>query len=770
MNEHWIRVENLAQYFGGKFESYHPKDPRYLEYWADIKRKCIEGMWGEESGGYRFMTGNLYFYGNITKILDTDKKRKKRVKIKPLVQDLEIELGYGILEAQGFSGWMHDEKYTSNELYFDYKENGIPEDADPDLLKPDGSLKDYIPPRENIRKLHDRPMGPPLYSNEAKNFMILGSRGGGKSYFVALAVVLHALVFDGAKYYTEESIRKPATVELCVGSGDTDKSSEFISKIAACMQMFATDEDLGVFGKPGEPGYAPNIFYKDMAGSIAPGNKDNPYIHKYKKKINGRWINGFGSLSKLYHVSYSAQKKGGAEAAAGGRYLFSIIEETGLTSKVIEAYNSNIATVTTDGIQFGVQIFLGTSGNIELIQPSREMFTDPSQYDILAYEDIWEGTGKIGFFLPCYMTIRKYKDKDGNTNIKKAKEHFLRRQELAGMAKNPMKLRMEKMNYPMVPSDMWVSDKGYYLPYEEAVLRERELLNKNKYQSIGVPIRLTWNSNLDSGVQYEIDHNAHPFFDFPIRSDRDSLDGAIQMYEEPQTLYGKIPNDMYIFVHDPYVSDNIDEGGSLAGTYVFMHPKYQAYGFNGGDMVASYIGKSSKGKKGYYENLEKLLAFYGNPVRGLWYEANRGEYCRGWFTRKGKSHLLCLRPSKEKGSAAMQKAIPQYGVIVGSKEGKITMLDDTSDWLLEKSAANKDELNIERFPCIFGIRQMIKFTLERDNFDAISALILYPLALREMSHNDNMERKKRAGKNRLGILAKNKILAHKPKILEQWMD
>lgn len=39
-----------------------------------------------------------------------------------------------------------------------------------------GKVKEYIPPRKLIRKLHDGNLGYPLYWNPAQNLMIFGSR------------------------------------------------------------------------------------------------------------------------------------------------------------------------------------------------------------------------------------------------------------------------------------------------------------------------------------------------------------------------------------------------------------------------------------------------------------------------------------------------------------------------------------------------------------------------------------------------------------------
>ena len=399
----WIKIEDLSRFTIKELKQYHPDDPRHTEYWRGLKLRCIEGVWGEDFGKLRYMPGRLFFYGHFCSILDVDEDEKKQTIIKPDIRDLEWERSYMYLEAEGFSGWSDDDLYTSEHSIKKIRKNynSSKVTSNPRYFKSNGDFKEFIPPKENIRMLHDINKGRPLYYNNCSNIMELGSRGGGKSYFYSLAGAKYRITFDGAKVYNEETRRNPGRVTIVIGSGRTDKSSDFAAKIEDSMNLLAIDNKLGAWGKLGDEDYQPSPFFKDMAGSLRPNNKENPWRHSYEMNINGRWIKGFGTGSKIQHVSYSSNKKEGAEAAAGGRYTDVIIEEVGLTEKVIEAYNSNRATVTVGTNQFGVQVFLGTSGNMETIQNTRTMYTNPGDYEILSFPDYWEASGRIGFFLTC---------------------------------------------------------------------------------------------------------------------------------------------------------------------------------------------------------------------------------------------------------------------------------------------------------------------------------------------------------------------------------
>lgn len=762
LKKDYIRIENLKQ-FKLEIPYVHPDNPNYLILWREIKKKIIEGTWGNEFGQYRYCPGDLLFYANFATIFDTD-EAKNTIEIKPLIRDLEWEIFYGLLEAEGFSGYLEDDEYTSDQLLFNFDKNN-PKHIEQSwrILKKDGTFKKYISPRDNIRKLHDKPLGVALKYNQARNFSILGSRGGGKSYTISLGKVLHKIVTDGGQFYNKGKFyRKPfylpkyeikPTTECAVGSGDTDKSSEFCSKIELAMNALATKKELGVWGDPGDEDYTPIPLFKDMSGSLKPGNKKNPWQHKYTLLVKGKEIDK-GTRAKLYHVSYSDKKQTGAQAGAGGRYSLSVIEESGLTASTIDIHNSNTSAVARDGIQFGVQIDLGTSGNIKMIEQTKKKFLNPQDYNILDYSDEWEGNGrdgKIGFFLPFYMTLNQFKDENGNTNFERAFKYIDEIRTKAASSKDPSVLREEKMNRPIVPSEMWITDNGHYLPYEEALAREKELLKGNLYQDIGTPIKLRWDNNMPNRVNYSIHKDAEPFYELNFDK-KNNKEGCVMIYDFPRVVGNITPNDMYIATYDPYISDNIDAGGSVGVTLIWLHPRYWDDNMTT-PLVATYIGKNPNGLEGYHKVQELLLSYYGNPIRGLWYEKNMGRPCRDYYVKKNKAILLAPSPGQYENDGFNHKKIVQYGVTVGNKIVKIEFLDATAELLLKKIEALDKNL-IETIRCIFLIRQIASYKLD-GNFDAVSSLLLLQVAIKEIEYLMIEELKKKNRHNPMSFISLN---------------
>lgn len=787
LNTDYIRIENLKQ-FKLQIEQIDPANKaKYLKYWRHVKHLLVEGFFGYEFGKYRYMPPELVGYANFMTLEQTD-EYKNTIYDLPLITDLEWEIFYGHFAATGFSGMTLDDKVTCDNLILKFDRNRTPESSldMTRILDSKGNFKEYRKPLDYIRDLHDKDMGQPLYFNNAMNMDTMGSRGGGKSYDEG-GMHYHGLLTDGGKYYNPidgkfykepeyktklEGKSHPVYVGI-VGSGDTDKSGELVNKISLAMDSLATDSKFGVWLEPGEKGYKPCPLYKDMDGTLNVGNKKKPYRHEYEVIYSGRKVKK-GTKSRIYHVSYSDKKKTGAQSGAGGRYQRSTVEEQGLTNNVIDIYNSNSSAVAREGIQFGRQSFLGTSGNLDTVQQARKMWLHPFDYNIVPYKDVWENNGQegfTGFFLPFYMTLRQYKDVNGNTDFVAAFNHVREIREKAAKSTDPSVLMMEKMNRPIVPSEMWIRNKGYYLPYEEAAQNEKRLLKSNNYEKVGNPIKLRWNSSSKYGVDYEIDQTKDPFYVFPPRANQ-SPEGSILMFDPPIEIDGKVPNDAYFLVLDPYVSDNFDDGGSLGAAYMFLSPKYWDKYIVQSPLVGSYVGKHPEGKDGFYRNLEKWLQMYGNPVGGLAYEANRGSSVKDYFVKAKKPWLLCPRPIHSENQNIYQRKITQYGFVIGNKIAKIEALDDTNDFLLgEVETANGPKRVIETLPDLFLTQQIMAFDLDNsDNYDGVSALILAPLYIRELAYK-LLEEAEEKRVNRLGFMVTNdKMFSNIDKAKQAYID
>lgn len=725
----YIRLENRKAFLPD-IPMLNPSTEKYRRFWSLQFKRSIEGMWGKMFGQWRYCPGKLYYHGNYFLLETTDKNRVTRY-VRPNIDDIEWEIFYLFTEAQGFSGFALDDERTAIHAVREGASQSFLAEHYPAAINSRGEVKTYVDPRKLLADLHNQPLGKALFHNDTSNVMIFGSRGGGKSFSVA-SYLEHAFILDGAVSYDQDFLLGVGQARQVLGSSVEDRSADLMKKIRDSIAMKADPihgAQVGVWGKPGDIDFEPCPFYRDTTGSIQSGNKKNPFRHDYRKKNAGRWQDK-GSKSVLYHVNYSINKGDGSQAAVGGRYLTSAVEEVGLVENAIDIQGANDAALFRDR-RFGVEIYLGTSGNLGKVGGARKMFLDPRSYNIIPFRNRHgsEGqNGEVGFFLPFLMTLRQFKDENGNTDYPAAVAYVAAKRADKARSNDPKVVRDERMNRPCFVDEMWATGSEDILPRDEIEVRIRELLTGGHYRTLRTPVRLVWDKAAPRGVRYIKDDTLEPYESWPLDAEkRKTPSGCVVIYDLPRTLAdGQIPEDYYLFGHDPYVEEDWDRGGSVGSTYIMTNPKYVTSGLPGNTIVASYIDKPVGGLDEYYENQEKLLALYGNPRQGLWYEKNRGQDCRAHYIRKNKTELLAPTPQVVDGAGSRQKAIVSYGYLVGNRESKIRLAKWMRDWLLEETefiSGNPYLLdgkyrNVARIPDLFLLQQMLAYDFD-NNFDAV---------------------------------------------------
>lgn len=493
------------------------------------------------------------------------------------------------------------------------------------------------------------------------------------------------------------------------------------------MNAFAVDEDLGVWGDESSDDYTPMPFYKSMSGSLAPNTK---WVHQYEKKVNGKWLK-FGSKSKVVHTNY----KDNPTAAAGGRYALMVVEESGLHPSLTLTHNSNIGCTQRDALKFGTLVYIGTSGDIEKVRESRKMFMDPEAYDIVAYDDDYENSGQIGFFLPAYYTAVEFKDDNGNTDVESALAYYKERRAKALASKDAANYEGELMNYPIKPSEMFLTKKGNILPIGELEAQRANVImdrNRKLYYTVG---ELLFDSKAPRGIRFkaDLDCRLKPIMEYPTPKNQD-VEGALIVYEPPieELINGKVvvPN-IYILGVDPVDADTQGVGLSLTAIHVLKAPKdVQRWG--GNELVASFIGRPYMGRDYSNEIMEKLAMWYGGHDRMISFE--RGGNVKEYFQKKSKLNLLMTQPktilSYKSGETSK---VLLYGTPLKSFEQKYEAIAYLRDWLLEEYATKDDGTIVRNLNLIRDTRlleEMIAFDFE-GNFDSTLAFAECIIGLKE---------------------------------------
>ena len=721
-----ITINNRSNFLITEVPEIHPKSVQYIRYWKLQKKRCIEGFWAPDdkdininadgpipetvSDKWRYMPSNLYFYVNFGTILHQDEKGPKsapKKKMRPYLRDVEWEFFYNWIEARGFSGFDKDEQYSCHRDLLELKQDSSYK-VHHSCINSKGKLKEYVAPREYLRKLHSTPLGTPMFENSALNLFMLGSRGFGKSFMVGVGVVLHELLFDGAKVYNQQSIKDPYQVEIFVGAALSSKSADILKKTQQAM-----DNLPGGWGDNTSE-YTPPPFMKTMAGTLAPNNMKNPWRHEYDKKQGGTWKK-CGTGSNIKHGIYTTENP---EAAAGTRPGVMVVEEVGLLPNVLTVHGSNTACQMEGAWKFGSTIYLGTGGNVEKIQESEIIFRDPRGFDFLEFDDEWEGSGKIGWFVPAVYALNQFKDENGNTDVEKATAFKEKERKVKRKSKDPSALSMEMMNYPLVPSEMFLNAKGAMFPQAELKAHLANVIaNPHKFENANYYVDLVFNDEGELEIKH-VDSNALEK-DWPIK-DNKNRPGVIEIIEMPKKDFnGLVFSNRYIQGTDTY-DDDESVTNSLGSTWVMD--------LYTGRLVAEYTGR--RHTKEFYEITRKLNILYKTDHN---YEQNKkGLYT--YYDQKKSTHLLCDTPeslrdvaditiskigNKRKGTTA-SKPIIAYGLRL------------ILDWLLEPAYGyeeNSEVLNLHTVKSQGLLRELINYNPD-GNFDRVSALIML-LILRE---------------------------------------
>lgn len=743
------RIENRELFLAPLPPQLHPEDPEYIDFWSWESKYCIEGYWVEQFGRWRYCPGKLR-YGISWGILEHTIEQggvKKTVNMKPLLCDFMFEYAAMSMKAFGFSGFSKDEKFTCDLRVKAYENDEIPLSSLPDFLKTkSGRAKEYRDAFDYCLDLHSEKLGRPLYGNPCEDVLILGSRGSFKSYYVALCELEYNLIFNGAQVYDEQFVSNQLECVMQVGSSESKKSEDLMAKVIHSQMCKANSIDpdfrkwFAPWGDMGNEDFQPCPFYIRATGNNSVGVK---YKTEYKKKISGQY-KSIKAGTLIDHLSYSANKKQSATSGVGGRVLFSDIEEVGLVENFIDLLGANQNNTIRGGLKFGVQWAQGTSGDINAIQETRTVYLDPRSYGLIAFKNQFDNQGQdneIAYFIPNYVTLLDCKDENGNTDYQKAIDKVNKKRIKASSSKDPQVLVNLLMNEPNYPGEMWISSKGYYFPFMELQTRQKQLMAGNLYQSLAKPVKLWWDNSKPSGVGYEIDEQAKPIISWPIPKDQFEWEGAPVIFEFPTPINGVIPSDMYLYVHDTYIQEDLNKGGSLGVTYIYKTDRYIHQTGTGDCIVGVYIAKPAKGLDYYYKTQSQLIQLFGNCPGNLYVEKDRISDCRSYYIYAGKDWLLGLSPQMSMGTGVFERPINDYGIPVGNRVEKLRKIQKTSEWLLkEVSYPDKTGLaikevkrNVFRFPCMVGIGQMMDFDIEKGNFDAVSALILLPTAIGELN-------------------------------------
>ena len=620
----------------------------------------------------------------------------------------------------------------------------------------------------SIEKINDKRLTRCIQVNNESSLFLTNEYTVTHNSYIVSSIILHEWLFDGVMDYEDYIAKKKLNTDnteyfkstVLIGAGQASYSNETMLKAKESLSRLSGGYTVGNV-------HYPPPFYKQWKGGWEAGSKVEA---SYKKKVAGTWKEA-GSKSSILNKTFADNPFAGQ----GSRNSIIVLEEVGMFNNLISSLSALTENMKFGGtIKFGTAILVGTGGAFGGRSgiDSQRIFYDPDTFDMLSFNDEWEGKGQIGYFSPAYMGLDKYRDKNGYINKDKAIKELLAEREKKKKSKDKTALDNLIQYQPLIPSEVFLSREGNFFPVFEIKKRITNIERNNISTLIERKVDLYFDKENYNGVNYkvDIDNKLKAIDSFPHKKE-DDKEGAVVIYEFPQyDETGKVPEGLYVIGHDPYRVDG--EGDSLATIYVMKTKKYfNKYGHD--QIVATYFGRPYMGRDVVNDILMKLALFYNSKV---WFENNVGNV-KEFFEKKKRLDLLALKPNSvfNKQASFTKGQTLEYGYSISNDKVKLEALSYLRDWLLEERSRIEEisikeqfgetayvenqsvSRNLDIIPCKATLQELASFNLF-GNFDRVMGMIGCVLAMEETYNKYTLKPKDNGFNINMSFITKNKTI------------
>lgn len=443
------------------------------------------------------------------------------------------------------------------------------------------------------------------------------------------------------------------------------------------------------------------------------------------------WIMGFkdtrnkdvalGTRNEIIGLSLNND----SDKARGKRSHLMIWEEFGMFPGFIDAWNTSRPNVEEGGYSFGQAIALGTGGTEGSdFSGALEMIYNPLGYNVYGVPNMFDkgtsGGSKSILFIGEYMNRKGCYDKNGNSDVIKAVlEEVKERVFIKYNSTDPSTIAQRIAEHPMSIQEAVMRRDGTLFPVAD-LTDHLNYIESNKIE---------WHRGHLVGELYQDPEgnisfrptDDDPIRDFPLKDNRHK--GALEIYELPKEVNGKVPSYRYIGGIDP-IDDDHSTTVSLPSIFIL-------------DMftdriVAEYTGRPDFADD-FYEICRRLAIFYNASLN---YE-NDKKGLFTYFSNHHCTHLLCDTPDILRDVELVKSSM--YGnKSKGTNSGKQVNAYARRlirDWLLMPVKQTKVELdehgdevekittvkNLQRLRGIALIKELIMWNPDI-NADRVSAL------------------------------------------------
>lgn len=330
---------------------------------------------------------------------------------------------------------------------------------------------------------------------------------------------------------------------------------------------------------------------------------------------------------------------------------------------------------------YGLIYMYGTAGDQQSdFSSMQELMYNPKGYNIKAVPNVYdkEGQGRKNFtlFSPGYLDRAGCYDDDGNSDVSKALLEIL-------MDRYTVKYNSTDINaitkriaeIPIVPQEAILRTRGNIFPVADITKRLNEIDNNPNFYDDTYVGELTINNS--GKVEFNPTYDVKPIRDFPTKDNK--IVGALEIYEMPQEVNGKVPNERYILSLDNYENDE-SQTMSLGSIFVL-------------DLWTDRIVAEYTGRPMFVDDLNeicrRLCMFYNGKVM----VENNKKNTFAYFSKMNSLYLMADTPEYLK-----QKQLIKTTSFGNSSKGITATvpiinfgLTRLRDWLLKPVTINKEE-------------------------------------------------------------------------------
>lgn len=360
----------------------------------------------------------------------------------------------------------------------------------------------------------------------------------------------------------------------------------------------------------------------------------------------------------------------------GSRGVLYLLEESGTFPRLLNLYQVLRPSVEDGNSVFGLIYGYGTAGDADSdFSSMQELMYNADGYNIYSVENVYdkEGQGRSRFvyFFPGYLNRAGCYDKDGNSDVTKALLEILQdRYKVKYNSSDINAITKRIAEIPITPQEAILKSRGNIFPITEITQRLNEIDNNPSFYDDTYVGTLSMNSSGEVGFNPITEDK--PIREFPLKDNKAA--GALEIYEMPQLLNGKVPYERYICSLDNYEND---EANTMSLGSIFVLDLWTDR------IVAEYTGRPAFADD-LNELCRKICLFYNCKCL---YEANK-KNTFAYFSRVNSLHLLADTPEylrnrqliKTVGFGNSTKGVSATTPIINFGMGLIR------DWLLKPVA------------------------------------------------------------------------------------